>query len=214
MLTKLLRTLLFLLVFTNVKSQNSWQLFVGGNYSNIIHKESGEQRIYLHIKDAPLWNYGYQIGMNRNMLINKNLYFVPGLKLQLRGDKKSIFEIAPITKYHNLRFLDFMIPVTIKYRLLKTKDIYYKFGISASYMLHQSKISKFITYFPIDTFKEKLGVSGQMGFEFICKNKISLELLYSQGLTNIYKETDLTHHDNTPTEFIHQDFEFSILYKL
>lgn len=217
-MTKLLYIFLVTTFYVaNISSQYNWEIYGGLNHSNIIHSINGQQILYAHTLNAPLWNYGFQIGANRVWKISDNSLFLTGIRLQLKGDRKSINEISIGDNYESLRFYDFMIPVNFKYKILHSKQIFIKFGMSCNYLLYQNKNGHIFPFFPIDTFKEKLGLSMQIGFNFLIKKRISTELIYSQGLTNIYRKAipPMFHYpDESSFTYKHQAFEVSILYGL
>lgn len=210
---KIVYLLMFIVLFkSELQCQNIWYVYFGLNNSNIIHKQAGQQIVYNHTLNSPLWNYGFQVGGNLESHVSSNLLYSFGLKLQLNGDKKSINEIFPDFSYHNLRFFDLILPINLKYKILNSKDIYIKGGISGTYLLFQNKYH----FFPIYTFKERLGLLGQIGFNFLLINKLSVELIYSQGITNIYSIHSFpgtSHRDNELT-YQHQAFELSFTYRL
>ncbi len=197
-------------------SQKYWEIYGGINHSNIIHKINGQSILYIHTKNAPLWNYGFQFGIDNIRIINSSLLWSYGLRLQLKGDYKSFHEIAPQNEFHSLRFIDLMLPLNIKYKILTSKEIFLKLGVSGNYVIYQNK-DDYLAIFPLGSFNSKLGLSGQFGFKFLISNRISTELMYSQGLTNIYKlpiPQGTFYPPGSAFTYRHQAFEFSTFYKL
>lgn len=198
---------------TTLFSQEGLRMYFGGNTSNVIHHRQNQQILYGHTLNAPLWNYGFQIGTNKIFKINNVLELEAGLKFQLRGDKKSALEIFPDNEHHSIRFYYALLPINLRYRLLKTSDIYFKAGPSLDYLLIQNEVEDGVRYFPeADSFGDKIGLTGQVGFEIPFTKNIATELMYSQSLTDIIK-FEFT-NESLNRGYKHQAFEFSLIIKI
>jgi hypothetical protein len=212
----LLFSFIFIIHEFELNAQSNWVIYLGANHSNVIHSINGQSILYAHTLNAPLWNFGFQCGIDSDRHINTNLDWSIGLRIQLKGDKKSIQEIAPQSEYHSLRFLDLMMPINLKYRILNSKEIFLKWGLSGNYLIFQNKEEYFALY-PISSSSNKFGLSGQIGFNFIISSRIGGEFMYSEGFTKIYKipvPPGTYYPTGSSLSWRHQAFEFTLFYKL
>ena len=196
----------------SIHGQNDLFIYTGINTSNVIHTRDKQQILYNHTLNSPLWNYGFQFGISKTFFISNRIKSDLGLKFQLRGDKHSALEIFPERKLHSIRFFYLLLPANFKYKLLHNNDIYFKFGFSPDLLLIQNQLDGDINYFPdIDTFKEKIGITGQIGFQFPIRNNVRFDILYSQSLTNIIK---FTMSNEQQRGYKNQAFEANIILKI
>lgn len=195
-----------------LKSQDDWSLNAGLSYTNVIHSLNGQQIVYSHKPNSPFWNLGAQIGINKNFILNENTYLTSGIKLMLRGDKDSREILAPAMKTVSLRLIYLSVPASLNLRILNQKELFLKGGLSLDYLLIQNKIHEHLTYFPITGFLDKWELSSHLGFHFNVNEKMTVEILYLQGLTNIFS-TSISGTNNRFT-YKNQAFEGSIYYYL
>ncbi len=206
-------SIFFILILINrIQAQsNYWEIYAGASYSNVIHYEFDQQISFSHSLNAPLWNYGYQAGINRSWIINHRFSLTTGARIQLKGDKDSFHEVLPIDTLQSIRFLYAMIPINLQFKMLNSKNIFLKAGLSGNYLLSTGDEEDPTNY----QFgpSEKLGISGQIGFNFNLFKSISAELMYSQDLTKINK-VSLPVIPVSETYFRNQAFEFTLIKKL
>ena len=194
----------------SVYSQSTWSINGGLSYTNVIHSLNGQQVVYTHKPNSPLWNIGFKIGISKYFFQNERFSLTSGIGTVLRGDKDSRLILLPEMKLASLRLIYLSVPLTVNYKILNQNILNLKAGISGDYLLWQNKLVGHLTYFPIESFLDKWEVSAHMGFSFIINNKLSLDILYSQGLTNIYN----TETPNAIWSYKNQAFESSINYRL
>lgn len=198
---------------SNVKAQSFWRVYGGVNHSNILHILDGQPILYAHTLNAPKWNYGLQIGLDRVSNLNEEISVEYGCRFQSKGDKGSIKVIGQ-EKNHSIRLYEFMIPLNVKLKLLKDYGIYFKTGISNNVLMFQNKING-SSFFKIESFKDRLSISGQIGFLFELGKKLSIESMYSQTFTTIEKKYPVS-FDGIKHVYTYkpQAFEITIGYKL
>lgn len=200
----------------SLHSQSKWEVYAGANHSNILHILEGQPILYAHTLNAPHWNYGFQFGINRVLWESNRISLCIGGRFQMKGDKDSVKDFSPNAQPTSLRFIDFMIPLNLQVRLLSTKPIFFKTGISTNYLLYQSKIYHHIRFFDVTSFDDKFAISGQLGIKANISKRFSLEAMYSQSLDVVYEQIAyrLTDGSMPVFEYKHQAFEISILYAL
>ncbi len=195
--------------------QNYWEIYGGISHSNIMNISFNQQVTLNHTLNAPFWTYGYQTGINRSWNINQRFCLTTGIRIQLKGDKNSVHQVLPIDTIQSRRFLYGMIPINLKFKILSTKNIFLKAGLSGNYLLSMGDIEDpaLAMWESIDKFSEKIGLSGQLGFNFDLIPHLSAELMYSQDLTNIIK-IPVEGIPNVDLTYRNQAFEFTLIYRL
>jgi len=196
---------------------NHWEIYAGGNISNVKNIIGGQQTTLNHTLNAPHWNFGYQIGLNRNIcsINSMRLAISAGLRLQLKGDLKSIHQLLPVDTFYGIRFTYAMLPVNLNWRVFPSKELFIKSGVSFDYLAHKQIIGEnyAVVFESDDTFKEKLEVSCQLGAKFKIAKNIYAEIMYSQGITPIIK-IPIQAIKGFDEVFKHQAFELSMIYRL
>jgi opacity protein-like surface antigen len=213
--SSLIITLLVLSHFY-IGAQNYFEAYLGPSITNVRHLVEGQQIVYNHTLNSPLWNIGLQLGINRVWSLNDKILLGIGLRGQLRGDRDSDYEIAPNRgDLHSMRFYYLMAPVNLSHKLMRSKNIYIKYGISGDFLFKQNQTHEGLDYFPtIDTFKERLGVTCQIGFSFFLNEKFAFEVMYSQSITNIHSLEFTPGGSVSKFTYKHQAFEFTFSKKL
>lgn len=198
----------FLILNSSTAQSNFWEVYGGVSYSNVMHIYLNQQITYNHTLNAPFWNFGYQSGVNRSWHINPRLSLTTGVRLQLKGDKNS----GPTS---SIRFSYGALPVNLKYKILSSKNIFLKAGLSGNYLISMGAYDTSHGFFDeIKTFNDRLGLSGQFGFNFNIISHLSAELMYSQDFTNIAKELPILSLTEDPFYYRNQAFELTIIYRL
>ena len=201
-----------------LNSQSKYEIYCGPSISNVKHILDGEQVVYKFKENAPLWNIGFQLGITRSIDLDSRFKMNVGGRFQLKGDLDGEYEIFPDRgDLNDIRFVYFVVPVNMLYKLLPNRDIFLEFGISPDYLLYMNSPQDDMPYFPnINTFLERLGLSAQLGYKIYFGKKWAAELLYSQSLTNITSVIyagPSQEYDKKGT-FKNQAFEFTLYFGL
>lgn len=210
---------LIILVFSTVvfssesRAQSNWEIILGPSYTNVRHIQNGQQIIYNHTLNAPLWNIGFQAGIRKYLTISNKTSLNTSILLKLQGDRKSRHVIFPLDEYFGIRFLYLTVPIHFNLKLLDSQNIYLTGGITGEVLIHQNKIYPRFPFFPISTFGDNFGLSTQIGFKYQMSKAISIGVQYSQALTSIYTTKDAANLGND-INYYHQGFELLIGYKL
>jgi hypothetical protein len=168
----------------------------------------GQQVLYKHTLNAPLWNIGFQVGINESKTLSERFELSVGGRIQLRGDKKGTNLIYPYQDTVSLRLYYLLFPVNIRYKLLKSENIYFQLGISPDFLLAQKKVGEGTNLIPEGN---GFGITGQTGFKFCFNKKYAFEAMYSQSVISFYT-ADLGNSPIGPTlKYFHQAFELTLI---
>lgn len=200
-----------------ILSQAQYEIHFGPAISNVKRFINGEQVVFRFKENAPFWNFGFQIGCNRIIDMNPRIQFSVGTRLELRGDLDGEFEVLPdYGDLNEIRFLYFLAPVNIMYKIFPNRKIYIQAGISPDYLLDMNAPNPNLVYFPGISFFDRFGLTGQLGYKIYLGKKWGVEVVYSQSLTSITSQEiqGPTKEIRVKTGYKHQAFEFSAYYKL
>ena len=62
-----------------ISAQNVWEVILGPSYTNVRHIMYGQQIVYNHTENAPLWNIGFQVGLIKSFSLSQKAKLLSGL---------------------------------------------------------------------------------------------------------------------------------------
>lgn len=200
----------FLLLFfcITMKGQNTWEIFAGYSKSNINDHLNGQNQVFNYPINSPNYLNTFHFGVANNFLKKDRYFLQVGLGFYGKGSKDFAHIIYPVDTVieHHLYYLG--LPVTANIKLLKSKKIYFSFGLIPGYLLKQSKLYN-VRIFPTANYFQ---LDYKLGVRFNLIKKIDISTYYTQGLRKVSNsEFDVP---NLNSRTINHSFDITLIYKL
>jgi hypothetical protein len=181
---------------------------VGYSRSNINDYLNGQNQVFNYPVNSPNYLNTFHFGINKNILKKKSHFLQVGLGIFGRGSKDFAHIIYPVDTVivHQLYYAS--IPIQANLKLLNSKNIFFTFGFSPSYLLKQSKLFN-VRVFPKANY---LQFDYSIGVRTNLFSRLDLKVVFSQGLIKLTKRE--SNIEYLQSRVINHSFDFSLIYKL
>jgi hypothetical protein len=196
--------LIFVLIIFKLKAQNNIELFGGISYTNVLAQNNDEQVVIGIPLNSPNYLWNYHLGILYDFKLERKLNVKIGFGLFGCGSKDFGTTIFPNRTVLSNRILYLKAPIAVFFKLLKTKQFYFKFGVQPCYKYRDSeRSSDEINTYHLDYL---------LGFDFPLYRKVYGELSLSKDfISNSYSDTNIP---DVKYNYLQYGFHFTLFYKL